>query len=199
MASQIKLRRGTASEWSSYNPTLSEGEAGFETDTNRLKIGDGNTSWNSLNYLIADIDLSAYLTISSASTTYATKVELSEIDLSDYLTISSASITYAEKVLPIVVHSGSGTYSLTLNDVGKLVEINGQITVRVPQESNFNVPIGTQINLLNIADSLVTIEGDPGIVTVNATPGLKLRAQWSGATLIKRGYETWVLIGDLKA
>jgi hypothetical protein len=34
-------------------------------------------------------------------------------------------------------------------------------------------------------------------VTVNATPGLKLRAQWSSATLIKRGTDTWVAIGDL--
>ena len=38
-----------------------------------------------------------------------------------------------------------------------------------------------------------------GGVTINATPGLKLRAQWSSATLIKRATDTWVLIGDLSA
>ena len=36
-------------------------------------------------------------------------------------------------------------------------------------------------------------------VTINATPGLKLRAQWSSATLIKRATDTWVLVGDLSA
>ena len=38
-----------------------------------------------------------------------------------------------------------------------------------------------------------------GGVTINATPGLKLRAQWSYATLIKRATDTWVLVGDLSA
>jgi hypothetical protein len=38
-----------------------------------------------------------------------------------------------------------------------------------------------------------------GGVTINGTPGLKLRAQWSGATLIKRATDTWALIGDLSA
>jgi hypothetical protein len=41
----IKLRRG--SDWSS-NPTLAEGEPGFDTSTNTLKIGDGSTAWNLL-------------------------------------------------------------------------------------------------------------------------------------------------------
>lgn len=71
MASQIKLRRGTAAEWTLANPTLAEGEAGFETDTYKLKIGDGSTAWNSLSYFSPTPDLSAYLTQSSASTTYA--------------------------------------------------------------------------------------------------------------------------------
>jgi hypothetical protein len=38
-----------------------------------------------------------------------------------------------------------------------------------------------------------------GGVTINATPGLKLRAQWSSATLVKRNTDTWVLVGDLSA
>lgn len=50
MAVKIQLRRGNASEWTSANPTLSAGEAGFEIDTRRFKIGDGTTAWNSLAY-----------------------------------------------------------------------------------------------------------------------------------------------------
>lgn len=42
--SKIQLRRDTAANWSTYNPTLSAGEPGFETDTGKLKIGDGRTS-----------------------------------------------------------------------------------------------------------------------------------------------------------
>lgn len=50
MAVKIQLRRGTASQWTSANPTLSAGEFGFETDTRQYKIGDGTTAWTSLAY-----------------------------------------------------------------------------------------------------------------------------------------------------
>ena len=50
MATKIKLRRGTAAEWTSANPTLEAGEAGVETDTRKIKIGNGSTAWNSLAY-----------------------------------------------------------------------------------------------------------------------------------------------------
>jgi hypothetical protein len=47
---QVQFRRGTASTWTSVNPTLGSGEPGYETDTGKLKIGDGVTLWNSLPY-----------------------------------------------------------------------------------------------------------------------------------------------------
>lgn len=50
MATKLQLRRGTASTWTSANPTLSQGEIGLETDTKKMKIGDGTTAWNSLAY-----------------------------------------------------------------------------------------------------------------------------------------------------
>ena len=40
-----KQRRDTASNWTSNNPTLLDGEFGWETDTKKLKIGDGSTAW----------------------------------------------------------------------------------------------------------------------------------------------------------
>lgn len=45
------MRRGTAADWTSANPTLASGEGGFETDTKKLKLGDGSTAWNSLAYI----------------------------------------------------------------------------------------------------------------------------------------------------
>jgi hypothetical protein len=50
MAVQIQLRRGTAAQWTSANPTLASGEIGIETDTKKEKVGDGTTAWNSLGY-----------------------------------------------------------------------------------------------------------------------------------------------------
>jgi len=49
---RIQLRRDTATNWSSANPVLLEGELGIEIDAtrNRIKIGDGSTAWNDLPY-----------------------------------------------------------------------------------------------------------------------------------------------------
>lgn len=52
MPVKIQIRRDTASNWSSNNPTLSLGELGFVIDTSQLKIGDGSTLWNSLPYFL---------------------------------------------------------------------------------------------------------------------------------------------------
>lgn len=50
MATQIQLRRDTAANWTSANPTLAAGELGLETDTTFYKIGTGSTAWTSLAY-----------------------------------------------------------------------------------------------------------------------------------------------------
>jgi len=47
---RIQLRRDTAASWAAANPVLLAGEVGVETDTRRLKIGDGQSSWGELEY-----------------------------------------------------------------------------------------------------------------------------------------------------
>lgn len=48
----FKLRRGTAARWTVQNPVLANGEPGFETDTGRLKVGDGIRQWAELDYFV---------------------------------------------------------------------------------------------------------------------------------------------------
>lgn len=50
MATRIQLRRDTAANWTSTNPTLAQGELGVETDTDQLKIGNGVDDWQTLGY-----------------------------------------------------------------------------------------------------------------------------------------------------
>jgi hypothetical protein len=50
MAVQILFRRGTSAEWTSANPALGSGEPGIETNTGKIKVGDGTTLWNALPY-----------------------------------------------------------------------------------------------------------------------------------------------------
>ncbi len=50
MAYQIQIRRDNSTNWTGNNPTLAQGEFGFETDTTKIKMGDGTTAWTSLPY-----------------------------------------------------------------------------------------------------------------------------------------------------
>jgi hypothetical protein len=66
VADKIQLRRDTAANWTSANPTLASGEIGLETDTDKVKIGDGSTAWTSLGYVI---DTGGYLQSSDIGVT----------------------------------------------------------------------------------------------------------------------------------
>ena len=46
MATRIQLRRGTATQWTTADPILEAGEVGWESDTNKFKIGDGINNWD---------------------------------------------------------------------------------------------------------------------------------------------------------
>jgi hypothetical protein len=57
----LQHKRGTAAAMTLNNPVLAAGEIGIETDTNRTKIGDGTTAWNSLPYVNASAATNLYL------------------------------------------------------------------------------------------------------------------------------------------
>jgi hypothetical protein len=94
----------------------------------------------------------------------------------------------------------TASYTLVLTDKGKLVEMSVATAnnLTVPPNSSVAFPTGSQINIVQTGAGQTTVVAGSG-VTVNATPGLKLRAQWSSATLIKRATDTWVLVGDVSA
>jgi hypothetical protein len=111
---------------------------------------------------------------------------------------ATAAIDFASSTL--VANAQASSYTLVLTDKDKLVEMGNASanTLTVPLNATAPFPIGSQINILQTLGGQTTIAATAG-VTINATPGLKLRAQWSSATLIKRLENTWVLIGDLIA
>jgi hypothetical protein len=51
MPYRILLRRDLSANWNYNNPVLMLGEPGFESDTGRLKIGDGQSQWSALDYV----------------------------------------------------------------------------------------------------------------------------------------------------
>jgi hypothetical protein len=61
MATRIQVRRGTTSEWNSANPILEEGEIGYNSTLGQMKIGDGDTAWGSLYYVVDSSSLGTSL------------------------------------------------------------------------------------------------------------------------------------------
>lgn len=51
----LKFRRGTKSEWTQKNPVLASGEPGYEWDTGKFKVGDGQTPWRLLEYFVPGV------------------------------------------------------------------------------------------------------------------------------------------------
>ena len=52
----FKIRRDTAANWASENPTLASGEMGLDQTNNFIKMGDGTTAWNSLAQFTQNIE-----------------------------------------------------------------------------------------------------------------------------------------------
>jgi hypothetical protein len=122
-------------------------------------------------------------------------------DITSVGTLTSLAVT-GNSVSHIAFNSTpTGTYTIVLADDGKIVEIPAAGAVTVPSDATTNFPVGTQITIVQTTSGQVTIVGalTPNAVTVNATPGLKLRAQWSSCTLIKRSTNLWYALGDLTA
>jgi hypothetical protein len=102
-------------------------------------------------------------------------------------------------ITPITQKTGS--YSLgSLDERDTIIEVDSgsATTITIPNDSTLNFPVGTTLDIIQVGTGQVTIAPGSG-VTVNGTPGLKLRTQWSSVTLLKRAANTWLVFGDTAA
>jgi hypothetical protein len=95
----------------------------------------------------------------------------------------------------VTINSKSSSYTILPIDSNRLIEMSAGGTLTITDSASF--PVGFTCDILQTGASQVTIAGTS--FTPNATPGLKLRTQWSSATLIKRALNSWVVLGDLSA
>jgi hypothetical protein len=105
-----------------------------------------------------------------------------------------------DSLTPISQKTASYTLS-SLTERDDLIEMGSAsaLVLTIPTDATLDFPIGTSIDILQTGAGQVTIAPVSGTVTVNATPGLKLRTTWSSCTLFKRAANTWVVYGDLTA
>lgn len=101
----------------------------------------------------------------------------------------------------LVINAQTGTtYTIVLGDESKLITLNNAsaITVTMPQDSSVAIPNGGFVFFRQIGAGQVTFTNGTG-ATVNGTPGLKTRAQYSWVFAIKEAANTWRFGGDLAA
>jgi hypothetical protein len=113
---------------------------------------------------------------------------------------SKASTADLNAAMLVSFNNKTSSYTLALTDSTNLVEMDSSssTTVTVPTNATVAFPVGSSVDIFQKGTGQVTIAAAAG-VTVYYTPGLKLRAQYSAATLVKRSTDTWILTGDLTA
>ena len=120
MAVQIQLRRDTASNWTSANPTLAVGEFAIETDTDKYKIGDGSTAWTSLGYSSLPSNVLP-LTGGAMTGAITTNSTFDGVDVATRDGVLTSTTTTADAALPKA--GGAMTGAITTNSTFDGVDI----------------------------------------------------------------------------
>jgi hypothetical protein len=182
----------------SYNDGTQK-HAGIVKDVtdSKWKLFDGVTTepGTTVNFGQGSLDVLALLTLEANSITATSDITANGIVFAD----GTQRLEGVPSRTPIIQKTASYTLS-ALTERDDLIEIDSAsaTTLTIPLNSAVAFPVGTSLDILQTGTGQVTIAGDAG-VTVNATPGLKLRTRWSSCTLFKRATNTWVVYGDLTA
>ena len=137
----------------------------------------------------------------AATTSVVGIVQLSD-STSETSSIKAATPT-AVSTLKQTVDSSTKTasYELVPADAGKIIIMNassGSAVITIPLETTF--PTGARVDILQIGSVQTSVAPISGSVTLNSkSNNRKLVGQYSAATLIKVGTNSWVLLGDLTA
>jgi hypothetical protein len=144
---QFQVRRGTAAQWTSANPTLAAGEIGFESDTNKFKIGSGSTAWASLSYAAlqsSDIAELSQDAIDSALTA-GTGITKTYNDAANTLTLAVDTSTIATKTYADSAVS-TGVAALVASAPSTLDTLN-ELAAALGNDANYASTITTALGL----------------------------------------------------
>jgi hypothetical protein len=207
VVTQIQVRRGTAAQWTSANPTLAAGEWGFESDTNKVKIGNGTTAWNSLSYqgnagTVTSITAGTGLSGGTITSSGTIAIDSTVATLTGSQTLTNKTLT--DPKINLAFDAETASYTAIFANNGQVVTMDNASanTFSIPTNASVAFPIGTQINVLQIGAGQTTIQavtsGTTSILSTGGTAAApKLRARYSMATCLKAGTDLWYVSGDI--
>ena len=210
MTARLQNRRDTAANWTSNNPTLAQGEIGYETDTTKFKIGDGATAWNSLAYAYtagaagATGPTGATGPVGATGPTGVTGAVGATGATGPVGATGPTGPTGATGPtgptgpgLLVGFSAQTGSYTLAIGDLNKLVTVSATGKITVPP-SVFSA--NDQIHVQQTGTGQLTFAQGAG-VTITSTGATssapKTRAQFSAVTVICTASNTFTIVGDI--
>jgi hypothetical protein len=154
MATRMQQRRGTASQWTSANPILNAGEMGWESDTNKFKIGDGTNHWADLDYFI-DVNSTVNPAFGSSITFEGATSDSFETTLAVTDPTADRTITFPD---------ATGTVALTSDITVSASSTNTFSNKSISLASNTVTGTTAEFNTA-LSDSNFVTTGDTGSVT----------------------------------
>jgi hypothetical protein len=137
MATRMQQRRGTAAQWISTNsgngPILNAGEIGYETDTNKFKIGDGTNHWINLDYFI---DAS-----STANPAFGTSIVFEGATADSYETTLQVTDPTADRTITLPNVDGTVITTGNLSDITNIGVFTSTITMEGSTANDFELTL----------------------------------------------------------
>jgi|688.fasta_scaffold07277_18 hypothetical protein len=158
MATRMQQRRGTASQWTSANPVLNAGEMGWESDTNKFKIGDGTNHWADLDYFI-DAN-------STVNPSFGTSIVFEGATADSYETTLQVTDPTADRTITLPNVTGTVITTGNLSDITNIGVFSGSITIEGATANDFE----TTLQVTDpTADRTVTFQDASGTVVLRDT------------------------------
>ena len=210
---KIRIRRDSSTNWSNSNPILDVGEIGFETDTYKLKVGNGLDVWNNLNYVSASAAAhnQAISTITGLQTALDSKANTSHSHIvSDVTNLQNALDNKANTVHTHYISDVSSlqasldakantSHSHVISDITSLqgaldTKTNAGHTHYYYEVSPPDPHSGILFNVSGTIGATGWFTYDTGNYKLNIdSPSNAYLSLGSGALLLKGGYENLVL------
>jgi hypothetical protein len=169
MATRMQQRRGTASQWTSTNagagPVLNAGEIGWESDTNRFKIGDGVNNWSNLDYF-ADIN-------STVNPSFGSSIVFEGATANDFETTLAITDPTADRTITIPDVTGTVITTGNLSDITNIGVFTSTIVMEGSTANDFELTLSagdpTADRTITFPDATGTVALTSDIVAAEVT------------------------------
>ena len=175
MTSRMQQRRDTAANWTSNNPILAAGEIGFESDTSKMKIGNGSSAWSSLSYVssggtVTSVTGGTGLTGGAITSSGTLAIDSTVVaTLTGSQTLSSKTLSSPTITGTITANSGTGTNGQFLQSTGTGVTWASVSGYSAPTLGSTSIASGSTVT--TIAGLTLNNGSLSGTLTANSSTG----------------------------